>query len=98
MSSSSATGSATEAPEITPQGGPSSGTGTLPAGGPTIGGAGMVTAAVTDRPGVQVDGSRRLIRTLTVTVFLQWMGATAIVPMLPVYIRHLGGSDAWPAW
>ena len=54
----------------------------------------MVTAAVTDRPGVQVDGSRRLIRTLTVTVFLQWMGATAIVPMLPVYIRHLGGSDA----
>ena len=36
----------------------------------------------------------RLIRTLTVTVFLQWMGATAIVPMLPVYIRHLGGSDA----
>ncbi len=95
MSSSSATGSATEAPEITPQGGPSSGTGTLPAvGGPAVGGADMVTAAVTDRPGVQVDGSRRLIRTLTVTVFLQWMGATAIVPMLPVYIRHLGGSDA----
>ena len=22
------------------------------------------------------------------------MGATALVPMLPVYIRHLGGSDA----
>ena len=40
------------------------------------------------------DGSRRLIRTLTLTVFLQWMGATAIVPMLPVYIRRLGGSDA----
>ena len=38
--------------------------------------------------------SRRLIRTLTLTVFLQWMGATAIVPMLPVYIRHLGGTDA----
>ncbi len=36
----------------------------------------------------------RLIRTLTLVVFLQWMGATAIVPMLPVYIRHLGGSDA----
>jgi DHA1 family multidrug resistance protein-like MFS transporter len=45
------------------------------------------TAPVTDR-------SRRLIRTLTLTVFLQWMGATAIVPMLPVYIRRLGGSDA----
>ncbi|MBV8463941.1 MAG: MFS transporter [Acidimicrobiales bacterium] len=36
----------------------------------------------------------RLVRTLTVTVALQWLGATAIVPMLPVYIRHLGGSDA----
>jgi MFS family permease len=36
----------------------------------------------------------RLIRTLTVTVFLQWMGSTSIVPMLPPYIRHLGGSDA----
>ncbi len=40
------------------------------------------------------DRSRRLISTLTITVFLQWAGATAIVPMLPVYIRHLGGSDA----
>ena len=40
------------------------------------------------------DRSRRLIRTLTLTVFLQWVGATAIVPMLPVYIRHLGGTDA----
>ena len=40
------------------------------------------------------DGSTRLVRTLTLVVFLQWMGATAIVPMLPVYIRHLGGSDA----
>jgi MFS family permease len=40
------------------------------------------------------DSSVRLIRTLTATVFLQWMGATSIVPMLPPYIRHLGGSDA----
>jgi MFS family permease len=40
------------------------------------------------------DSSVRLIRTLTVTVFLQWMGSTSIVPMLPPYIRHLGGSDA----
>jgi len=40
------------------------------------------------------DRSLRLIRTLTLTVFLQWMGATALVPMLPVYIRHLGGTDA----
>jgi len=45
-------------------------------------------------PTSSTEQSRRLIGTLTVTVFLQWMGATAIVPMLPVYIRHLGGSDA----
>ncbi len=38
--------------------------------------------------------SSRLVHTLAVTVLLQWMGATAIVPMLPVYVRHLGGSDA----
>ena len=42
----------------------------------------------------QSDASTRLIRTLSVTVFLEWLGATSIVPMLPVYIRHLGGSDA----
>jgi DHA1 family multidrug resistance protein-like MFS transporter len=40
------------------------------------------------------DASVRLIRTLAVTVFLEWFGATSIVPMLPVYIRHLGGTDA----
>jgi DHA1 family multidrug resistance protein-like MFS transporter len=39
------------------------------------------------------DASVRLIRTLTATVFLEWLGATSIVPMLPVYIRHLGGTD-----
>ncbi len=44
--------------------------------------------------GAADDRSRRLVRTLTLTVFLQWMGATAIVPMLPVYIRNLGGTDA----
>jgi MFS family permease len=40
------------------------------------------------------ERSVRLIRTLTLVAFLQWMGATAIVPMLPVYIRHLGGTVA----
>ncbi len=44
-------------------------------------------------PVAPVDGSVRLIRILTATVFLQWLGATSIVPMLPVYIRRLGGSD-----
>ncbi len=56
----------------------------------------MSKAPPTDAGGPLVgdDRSRRLIRTLTLTVFLQWMGATAIVPMLPVYIRQLGGTDA----
>jgi DHA1 family multidrug resistance protein-like MFS transporter len=40
------------------------------------------------------DRSARLIRTLTITIFLQWVGASSIIPMLPVYIRRLGGSDA----
>ena len=53
-----------------------------------------MTAQTTPSTGPADDRSSRLIRTLTLTVFLQWMGATAIVPMLPVYIRHLGGSDA----
>lgn len=44
-------------------------------------------------PGDDTERSRRLVTTLTVTVFLQWTGASSIVPMLPVYIRHLGGSD-----
>jgi DHA1 family multidrug resistance protein-like MFS transporter len=39
------------------------------------------------------DESVRLIRILAITVFLEWLGATAIVPMLPVYIRQLGGTD-----
>ena len=50
--------------------------------------------ATTIGPDRGADSSVRLIRTLTLTVCLQWMGATALVPMLPVYIRDLGGSDA----
>jgi DHA1 family multidrug resistance protein-like MFS transporter len=45
-------------------------------------------------PALGAERSVRLIRTLTLVAFLQWMGATAIVPMLPVYIRHLGGTVA----
>ncbi len=45
------------------------------------------------RDAVGTDATARLIRTLTITIFLQWLGATAIIPMLPVYIRHLGGTD-----
>ena len=40
------------------------------------------------------DGSRQLVMTLSAVIFLQWTGASGLVPMLPVYIHHLGGSDA----
>ncbi len=53
-----------------------------------------MTAPVAEGATSQRDTSARLIRTLSITIFLQWLGASAIIPMLPVYIRHLGGTDA----
>jgi len=47
------------------------------------------SVAATDQP-----AARRLVRGLSLTVFLQWFGASAIIPMLPLYIRHRGGTDA----
>ncbi len=34
-----------------------------------------------------------LVRTLSIAVFLQWAGAGALLPLLPLYVRHSGGSD-----
>ncbi|MGD0882695.1 MAG: MFS transporter [Acidimicrobiales bacterium] len=53
----------------------------------------MILSGSTDALAAPSDSSVALIRTLTVTVFLLWLGSTSIIPMLPVYIRHLGGSD-----
>jgi DHA1 family multidrug resistance protein-like MFS transporter len=53
----------------------------------------MIRRGSATTPAPPSDASVTLIRTLTVTVFLLWMGSTSIIPMLPVYIRHLGGSD-----
>jgi DHA1 family multidrug resistance protein-like MFS transporter len=50
--------------------------------------------SVIDDPTAVGDGSKRLVMTLSAVIFLQWTGASSLVPMLPVYIRHLGGSDA----
>jgi DHA1 family multidrug resistance protein-like MFS transporter len=36
----------------------------------------------------------RLVRALALTTFLQWFGASAILPLLPVFVRQRGGSDA----
>lgn len=38
--------------------------------------------------------SRRLVRALALATFLQWIGAGAILPLLPVYLHEHGGSDA----
>ncbi len=36
----------------------------------------------------------RLVRVLTLAVFVQWLGGSAFLPLLPTYLRHHGGSDA----
>ena len=48
-------------------------------------------------PGVQTVtervGSDQLVRSLSLVIFLQWLGASAILPLLPLYLRSQGGSD-----
>ena len=34
-----------------------------------------------------------LVRSLSLAIFLQWLGASAILPLLPLYLRDKGGSD-----
>jgi DHA1 family multidrug resistance protein-like MFS transporter len=38
-------------------------------------------------------GCDHLIRSLSLVIFLQWLGASAILPLLPLYLRNQGGSD-----
>jgi DHA1 family multidrug resistance protein-like MFS transporter len=40
------------------------------------------------------DGADRLVRALAGATFLLWLGASAILPLLPEYLRHGGASDA----
>ncbi len=42
---------------------------------------------------VERGASERLVRSLSLVVFLQWLGASAILPLLPLYLRNEGGSD-----
>ncbi len=37
---------------------------------------------------------RRLVIALSATMLVLWIGATAILPLLPVYLRHQGSSNA----
>jgi MFS transporter, DHA1 family, multidrug resistance protein len=41
------------------------------------------------------DQVRRLVRSVSLATFLQWAGASAILPMMPLFLRRHGGSDAW---
>lgn len=34
-----------------------------------------------------------LVRSLSLAILLQWAGAGALLPLLPLYVRHRGGSD-----
>ena len=38
-------------------------------------------------------GSDHLVRSLSLVIFLQWLGASAMLPLLPLYLRGQGGSD-----
>jgi MFS transporter, DHA1 family, multidrug resistance protein len=40
------------------------------------------------------DQTQSLVRTLALTTFLLWVGASSILPLLPEYLRHRGASDA----
>ncbi len=45
-------------------------------------------------PDAPPASERRVVRALALTSFLQWLGASAMLPLLPVFVRHRGGSDA----
>ena len=39
------------------------------------------------------DQTQSLVRTLALTTFLLWVGASSILPLLPEYLRDRGASD-----
>lgn len=43
-----------------------------------------------------VDAQRRasIVRRLALVVFLQWLGSTSVLPLLPLYLRHKGATPA----
>ena len=45
-------------------------------------------------PGTTPRSGSHVVGGLAVVVFLQWLGASAVIPMLPVYVRREGGSVA----
>ncbi len=51
-------------------------------------------AAAPPGPAPLRPGVASLVRSLSVAVVLQWAGAGAILPLLPLYVKSHGGSDA----
>ncbi len=39
---------------------------------------------------------RAVVLALALTTFLQWLGTSAILPLLPLWVKRNGGSDTWP--
>lgn len=56
-----------------------------------------MTSTVKIQVNVPAGNLVRLIRTPTLTLFMQRLGASAIISMLPACVRSRGGSDRWPA-
>jgi MFS family permease len=44
--------------------------------------------------GALAPSAQRLVRSLSLAVFLEWAGAGSILPLLPLWVRQHGGSDA----
>ena len=53
----------------------------------------MTTPAPTLDSPAEAKSADRLVRSLSLAIFLQWLGASAILPLLPLYLRQKGGSD-----
>ncbi len=44
-------------------------------------------------PAVEDFAGGRLVRALSITTFLQWLGATTVLPILPLYLARQGATD-----
>jgi MFS family permease len=44
-------------------------------------------------PGVSASQVRTLVRALSIATFLQWLGASTVLPILPIYLSNHGASD-----
>jgi MFS family permease len=53
----------------------------------------MRPAAVTAGAGVSPAETRTLVRALSAATFLQWLGASTVLPILPIYLANRGASD-----